>query len=186
MSKFLLVLAFISSSCLAQWQADLEKSSVTFISTKQIHIHEIHEVTRFEVSVSDQKQIEVALDLSSVETGIPIRNERMRAMLFDMANFKTATLRFSVPKALDSISQPERVSVDAELSLHGKTNKLQLNLLLSPTENGVTGSLIKPVLINASAYGLQEGIDALKTVAGLSSIAYTVPVYATINLVNNK
>lgn len=185
MNKFLLVLAFISSSCLAHWQADLEKSSISFVSTKQIHIHEVHEVTQFDVSVSEQ-QIEVALDLSSVETGIPIRNERMRSMLFDMANFKTAVLRFSMPKTLDSITQPERITVDAELSLHGKTNKIQLDLLLSPTENGVIGSLLKPVLISASAYGLQEGIDALKTVAGLSSIAYTVPVYATINLVNNK
>ena len=187
MKKFLISLLFLSflglsNSALADWTAVYENSVITFVSTKQSHIREVHQIQSFDVSIVEQKQITIQLDLSSIESGIPIRNERMRDMLFDVANFRYATLSFSLPESLDSISGTQRVQLDADLELKGKSATIQLDLLLTANDNLVTASLLKPVIVTAQQFELQEGVDALKKIAGLTSIGYSVPVQATITL----
>lgn len=184
---FLFFLGFSSCSLAdknshADWTVVAEKSAITFVSTKQSHIREVHQIQTFDVSVTEQKQITVKLDLNSIESGIPIRNERMREMLFDVANFRYATLSFSLPEPLNSTSGTKRYQLDGKLSLKNKSATIQLDVLLTTSDKQVTASLLKPVIITAQLFDLQEGVDALQKIAGLTSIGYSVPVQATITL----
>lgn len=183
MNKLSLVLLLISFNSFADWQLQPDRSSVTFVSTKQTHVSEVHEIQRFETTVVDEKQIRIQLDLSSVESGIPIRNERMRDMLFDVTNTKYATLSASLPNPLSAYQATTTLSLSATLTLNNKTAPIIMDVLLIPNENGVTATLLKPVMINAGLFGLTKGIDALRDIAGLSSIGYSVPVSATVSLV---
>ena len=81
----------------AEWTLSPD-SSVKFLSTKNTNITEVHEFTQVSGSVSDQGSAKIAIDLSSVETGIEIRNERMQSMLFNV----------SVLCDSDRLSQPAR------------------------------------------------------------------------------
>ena len=103
-------------------------------------------------------------------------------MLFDVASFKTATLSFTLPEALSSLEQTRRYALTAKLTLQGKSHDVALDMLLTPSEDSVTGTLVTPVIINAADYDLIPGIEALKNIAGLSSIGHSVPVYATLVL----
>ncbi|BDX04585.1 YceI family protein [Planctobacterium marinum] len=182
MNKLLILLAFFSTACFSQWQLDAEKSEVSFVSTKNLHFREVHRIQQISATIAQQSKVTIELDLSSIESGIPIRNERMKTMLFDVANTKTATLSFTLPVALDSLEKVARYPLTALLSLHGKSQEVTLDMLLTPAADSITGTLATPVIINAADFGLVAGIDALQKVAGLSSIGHSVPVSATLVL----
>jgi polyisoprenoid-binding protein YceI len=78
-------------------------------------------------------QAVVTLMLDSVETLVPIRNERMREILFDTANYKEAELRARIdPKALESLAvgQIQRIAAEGQLSLHGQSQTLTLSMMV--------------------------------------------------------
>lgn len=175
-------LSFLSLSCFANWQVRGKDSAITFVSTKQSHIREVHQIAGFDVLVEASKKVVVKLDLSSVESGIPIRNERMKTMLFDISNFRYATLAFDLPESLNDINTATRFNISAQLELKGKTSPVQLDMLVSPGDGQVTATLLKPVIVTAQQFGLEKGVDALREIAGLTSIGYSVPVNATILL----
>ncbi|MCC2606482.1 YceI family protein [Planctobacterium marinum] len=182
MNKLLITLLFFSSTSFAGWQLDRDNSNINFVSTKQTHIQEIHQITEFEVELKSNSKLVLNMDLSSVETAIPIRNERMKAMLFDVANFRYATLTVALPQGIDDFTSTTVVNAEGTLSLHGKSQPVQLSLLLTPTDTSITGTLLQPLIINAADYDLVPGIEALREVAGLKSIANAIPVSGNIVL----
>ena len=129
--------------------------------------------------------MQIGIDLDSVETLIPIRNERMREMLFQTMDFPAANIHSEVdPEMLAVVADGGVVTTDIDvvLSLHGQQATLSVPVLVS----GGEGSLLRvisarPVVVNAGDFGLGAGVEALRDVAGLSSISTAVPV--TFNLV---
>jgi len=182
MKKYLFLLSLLSFSCVADWTLDKEKSALTFVSTKQSHIREVHQIQQFDVTVDKSSSILVKMDLSSVESGIPIRNERMQKMLFEVSKFRFAELSVKLPEAIDSITGPKVFDVTGQLSLRGKSASLPLRILVSRAGDEIVATLLKPIILNAAQFDLQAGIDALQKVAGLKSIGYSVPVQATLVL----
>jgi len=182
MKKLFCLLPLLSFSAFADWQLQEPQSSVTFVSTKQTHFREVHQIQKFDVEVQNQKDVVIKLDLSSVESGIPIRNERMQKMLFDVADFRFASLKFTLPESLDSITKAKQMQLKANLTIKDKTVPVSLDILITKSHGEVVATLLKPVIIQAAQFGLKEGIDALQKIAGLKSIGYSVPVYATITL----
>ena len=94
----------------------LEKSSLNFLSTKNTHVTEKHSFDTFSGTLTKAGELSIEIDLSSVNTIIPIRNERMRKMLFAVSDFPTAT--FSAK--LDPSKLPTTVGTRAvfDLSRH--------------------------------------------------------------------
>lgn len=173
------ILLSASASSFATKQLNLAQSALHFISTKNEHMTEQHTFTKFEGSITDSGQLRIEIDLSSVETIIPIRNERMREMLFDVATFPTASFTAQIDPSLTKLEVGERKteSVKGELSLKGKTQALTLELVLvGLKDDAVMASTAKPFVLNTETLGVQEGIDALQKIAMLNSISKTVPV----------
>lgn len=169
----------ISVPAMAGWQLTGD-SSVHFLSTKNTSITETHEFTRIDGIINDDGKAQFSIDLSSVETGIPIRNERMQKMLFETTEFAKATVTADIPSPLidavkaGSITETE---LDLVLSLHGMSKTLSSTVLISESENGeVVVSTTSPVLVKAADFGLEAGVEALRNVAGLNNISTTVPV----------
>lgn len=184
--KYLLSLILIATSVTtlparANWQLVSELSNVNFVSIKQEHIAEAHYFKALSGYINNQNELRVTIDLSSVETNISIRNERMQTMLFDVANNRYATLTADVGDALRDLNKSANAAVlinqAATLELNGKTNDISFQLLLSKTaRDGMVASIAQPALINAASYGLNDGVAALQKIAGLNSITKTVPV----------
>ncbi|AWB68664.1 YceI family protein [Saccharobesus litoralis] len=170
----------------AAWQADQSNSTIHFLSTKKQHIVEVHSFDRFTANVADNGDVSIKIDLTSVNTAIPIRNERMQKFLFETTQFSSATLTAKVePSVLKQlgVGQTIKQTVVAQLSIHGETQAVSVDVSVTGLQNG--GALVqsvKPLLIDARQFGMTAGVDKLKELAGLPSIGYVVPVTFSLNL----
>lgn len=169
-----------ASPVLADWTLDPERSAVTYVTIKSTNIPENNHFKEMRGQIDATGQVVVTLMLDSVETLVPIRNERMREILFDTANYKDAELKARIdPKALESlpVGQIQRMAAEGQLTLHGQSQTLTLSMMVGRLDADtlmVAGA--EPLLIEASKFGLSEGVEKLRAIAGLPSISEAVPV----------
>ena len=179
----LLSVSVFGNSAFAQWTLDNEASTLSFITVKAEHVAEVHTFDMLSGTVSASGQVQVSIELASVNTLIPIRNERMQAMLFETGMFPRAEITANVDAAsLSSLASGEvaRQSVEFNLSLHGASKSYTAELLIIGLENGVQVSTTKPIIVTAGDHNLITGVEALREVAGLPSISQAVPVSFTL------
>lgn len=175
----LLCLSLFCSQSFAAWVLDNAQSSLHFISTKKEHISEVHQFTQLSGSVSDEGQLSVEITLASVETGIDIRNQRMRENLFMVEHMPTAKLSAKLPEALLNLQVGESslATVSAQLTLNGQSKNIDVDVRVSRlSAQTLLADSVKPILIKADDYKLAEGVNVLKELAGLPGISLTVPV----------
>lgn len=171
----------------ADWQLDNDQSQLNFISTKKGDVAEVHQFDRLTGSLSDSGAFTVDIDLESVNTNIDIRDQRMRDFLFNVVEFPAASLRAQVdPKLVAdlSIDMSHTATVDAELSLHGQTQKLSIDVMLTKlSDTKLMLVSAKPLVLNVSDFELVQGVEKLRELAGLPSISHAVPIsfYLTLN-----
>ncbi len=167
----------------AEWTLSPD-SSVKFLSTKNTNITEVHEFTQVSGSVSDKGNAEIAIDLTSVETGIGIRNERMQSMLFNVSDYATATVSADLPETMMlALKNGETATslLPLTLELHGEKKDIEADVLATAAADGhVIVTTQSPVLVNAGELKLAKGVEALREVAGLDRISTTVPVTFTL------
>lgn len=171
---------FACSSALAEWTLDNTKSSLNFVSTKAIDIAEVHHFSQLVGRVSDNGKAVLTIELASVETGIPIRNERMLEMLFETRKFPLATVRSKIDMDIVNAiatGASQNMAIDLELDLHGIRVDIAANVVVVKLDDKtLMVSSAGPVILNASTVELSEGIEALREVASLPSIGNAVPV----------
>ncbi len=179
--SFVALLAFVlAAPAQADWVLNGDQSTVSFVSTKAINVAEVHRFGTLTGNVAADGQANVTIDLTSVNTGIELRDERMREMLFDTANFATAQVSVKVdPAAIAAMSPGDssEMAVTANLNLHGETREVPATVIVA--RSGESRLLVvskEPVIVNASQFRLVEGVQALQEIAGLPSISLSVPV----------
>lgn len=168
-----------STAALGQWELDSESSSITFISVKNEKIAEQHRFDALSGSVSAKGRAQVDIELDSVETLIPIRNERMREMLFETASYPLAQLSAAVePAVLESVMDGGVVNTEVPVTvkLHGVEKSVTARVAVVGEAGTLRVIAAEPVVISAADFGLEGGVDALRQVAGLNSIVTAVPV----------
>lgn len=179
-TTILMIVLIASFPAKAAWELDSEKSTLTFVSTKAIHIAEVHKFTNLSGDMDAQGKVVIQIGLNSVDTGIDIRDERMRNMLFDTETHESATISADVDLGkLSNLGSGEAVELTIEgvLSLHGQSNSLSAEVIVASI--GETTLLVtskKPIVVNAFQFQLGEGVEALREIAGLPSISLAVPV----------
>ncbi|MDM7862067.1 YceI family protein [Alteromonas sp. ASW11-36] len=186
MRLMVLSMLLCCSSAFANWQLDLANSSINFISTKNTHISEIHQFDRFSGSLNDAGEVSVSIDLTSVNTMIPIRDSRMQELLFNVSEFAQATFTAKLSDDVFSMSVGEQqiLMTNGELALHGATSKVPVHVkVVRVSEDVFIAYTTKPSMINASQFGLAGGVDALQKIAGLANISYAVPVSFSVQFV---
>ena len=174
------VLFLFSTSAFSDWNLVNEESRINFISIKASDIAEIHTFKDLSGSVKNSGESEVIINLASLETLIPIRNERMANLLFETKIYPTATFKLEVD--LQTILLTE-VGKSLDVTYRGilelKSKQFSLPIKLSVTRLGDKSFSVKssePLLLNANRLGLSAGIESLRVIAGLPSISKSVPV----------
>jgi len=163
----------------AQWELDNARSGLYFVSVKNAAVAETHRFSSLHGHIGQDGHLQLAIDLGSVETMVPVRNERMREMLFDTADFPTATVSADIdPDVLAKLGGGVAISatVPATLSLHGVEQTLTVPVTVFEDSGGMRVMTPYPVLIRAEDFGLAGGVEALRKVAGLNTISTAVPV----------
>ena len=175
-----LTLLLAAGAARAQWELDNDKSTVNFVSIKNDKVAEIHSFTSLVGYIGADGKVQLGIDLDSVETLIPIRNERMRELLFDTAKFPAANISAQVdPVILAAAADGGVVTADLPitLSLHGIEQALTAPVVVvGEGDNRLRVLTSRPVMVNAVDFGLDSGITALREIAGLKAISVAVPV----------
>lgn len=168
----------------ADWMLG-DSSRIGFVSIKNNSIGENNVFKRVSGSISERGRVSVSVDLSSVETGIGIRNERLQKMLFQVANFPTATIEAVLSDSQVAALQAggdQTESVSVNISLHGKTVSKTAHVSVSASGGDVRVTTTQPIVITAQEFGLEAGVAALQQIAGLNAISRSIPVTVDLSL----
>lgn len=178
----LLSLSFQAQSA---WQLDGEHSQVQYLSTKVFTnavkiVTENNQFTKLSGKINDKGIAELTIDLDSVATNIPIRDQRMRNVVFETSKFKLAHISTQVPMdevAKHAAGSTFEVTVPVEMELHGGKKSMLVPMRVTKLASGALDvSNVSPILIKAEDFALQDGLQKLVDIMGLMAIPTTVPV----------
>ena len=163
-----------------EWNVDSSNSRVNFVSVKKNTTGEVHKFKIVNGNLSREGHFELTIPLSSVDTGISIRDERMQSMLFDVSRYPkvilSANLKHRLLEDMD-IGTTKNIVVEGQVALHGLIQTLNFNVLIAKlTDKKVLVTSLKPSIINATDFNLVSGIESLKQIAKLSDISTAIPV----------
>ncbi len=164
----------------AQWTLDNAASDLRFVTTKNTNVAEVQQFKKLSGEVATTGAVRLDIDLASVETLVPIRNERLQTLLFDVAQFPSARFEGQVDMQRVAALEPGAsadLDVDGKLSIHGKTQdtKALLRVVRLKGER-LQVSTRAPILVSTAQFDLVAGIETLRQLMGLPNIIGTVPV----------
>ena len=179
------VLCLMAQWAVADWQLNNKASTLNFISTKNASVTEVHTFKKLSGGVKNNGEAILNISLDSVETNIPIRNERLKQFLFEIDVSSEASVVLDIdPDKVQALAPGSQIDlpVKAKLSLHGVSQAIDTRLrVVKLQNNGIAVSTTAPIILSTGAFGFQSGLDKLKEIAKLDSITTAVPV--TMNLV---
>ena len=166
----------------ADWYLDNESSRLSFISTKAGNLSEVHRFLTLHGRIDAKGAARLRVELESVSTGIPVRDERLRSLLFDVANFPDARIMAQLDLAPITDLAPGaqlELSLPIQVEIRGRKHAYMAELLATRLDDRrfqvVT---LAPLVLHAEHFGLEPGIEELRKVARLSTISLSVPVGA--------
>ena len=168
------------------WVLNNDGSSLYFLTIKAEHIVETNNFGTLS-GQADTSSATVSIDLSSVDTAVELRDERMLEILFEVASFATANITADLTGFnLADLSVGESVTSELafNLDLHGVSSDMTAAMQLTQLGDGsLRVQTTSPINVSAGDFSLVDGVNQLRELAGLSSISYAVPV--TFNLLFN-
>ncbi len=162
------------------WTVDSAASELSYVSIKAGEIAEVNTFETVTGTVSADGAAAIEIDLSSVSTGVDIRDERMREVFFVVADNPTANVTATIdPAAFEALGVGESTSttLDGTLSLKGVEAPFQAEVTVTRAgADRVLAVSDAPVIVEAGRFELVEGLAQLQELAGLPSITPVVPV----------
>ncbi|WP_095058701.1 MULTISPECIES: YceI family protein [unclassified Pseudomonas] len=179
-----LLLTGATLSARADWYLDGESSRLSFVSTKNANVSEVQRFLVLHGQVDPKGLARVEVELDSINSGIPLRDERMRKELFEIDKFPEALITTQIDlRPINDLAPGAQLELRLPLTvdLHGKQHTYDAQLLATRLDDRrfqvVT---LEPVVINAEDFDLAPGLETLRKLAGLSAISLSVPVGAVL------
>ncbi|WP_170384368.1 c-type cytochrome [Ruegeria atlantica] len=173
--------AIVATQALAEtWTLAPESSHLAYGTIKKDTVGEVNSFTGLSGHVTPDGQVEIQIDLSSVETNIDIRNERMIEHVFRKAGTASLKAKFDMAEVSSlSVGETALVDADAMLSLAGAEVAFDAEMFVARlSDTSVTVSTNDMVFISTEDAAVNTGVDKLMELANLPSITRTVPVTA--------
>ena len=129
----------------------------------------------------------LSVDANSVNTGVEIRDERVRLHVFDSGNHPHIIFTAKLNKAIETlkIGEPVVQELTGTLTIRGIENPLTAELLvIRGSADTLLVQTLRPLLLDASNYNMSEGFEQLRTLVNLFNIPQIIPV--SIKLVLSK
>ena len=175
-----LIASFNVSSAFAQWTLNNDNSQLSFVSIKAGNIGEVHKFGQLTGELTSEGQLTVEVELASVDTLIPIRDDRMQQLLFETDIFPKATFTASIDMAevnAVQVGTSKTLDISGDLKIRDRTTSISPKVMVTRiAEGAVLVNTLQPLLLNADAVGLTDGVEKLREIAGLPSISSAVPV----------
>jgi len=157
------------------WRLNKDSSELVIASTKNSQITERHNLSFQSGAITKQGVARLVVDLLSIETNIPIRNERMRKYLFD--NQPQAIIEMSLtPSELQQLMAGQSSAVTLPAAVTANGTKLSVPVAVRTNSDGGGVVVSGETQIDVAKFGYGPGIEQLRVIAGLAAISTTVPV----------
>ncbi len=179
-SVMFIAASVLTSATWADWTVDEARSHVNFISIKSHHLADVHQFTQVNGQLTADGAATIHIPFASLTTDNPVRDQRLRDILFKTAQFHDAVLTTQLDTAaIDALKVGELVELTsaATLSLHGVNQAIKMTVTvakLNATTLFVTNKT--PVILDAAQFDLTAGLEQLRELAGLPAISRAVPV----------
>lgn len=180
----LALLGAIALPAQANWYLDNESSRLSFVTTKNADIAEVQRFLILHGKVDRKGVAEVQVEMESVSSGIPLRDERMRKDLFQVDTFPEAVIRAQLDlQPINDLAPGAQLELRLPLkvTLHGKEQTYNAQLLATRLDDRrfqvVT---LEPLVLRAEDFDLAPGLATLRKFAGLKAISLSVPVGAVL------
>ncbi|MEP3422326.1 MAG: YceI family protein [Erythrobacter sp.] len=162
------------------WTVDSDGSELSYVTIKSGDIAEANSFETVTGSVAQNGTATIEIDLSSVSTGVDIRDERMRDVLFVVAENPTATVTAQIdPAAFETLGVGDSVdqTVEGTVSIKGVEAPFQSEVTVTRAgADRVLAVSNAPIILDAGRFELTDGLAQLQELAGLPSITPVVPV----------
>ena len=160
------------------WTLSAADSRLAFGSIKKDIVGEVHSFSGLSGKVADDGKATIDIDLTSVETNIDIRNERMTEHVFK--NVATATINAEFDMAeLDGLEVGETrvIYVEGTLSLLGAEVWMDMDMFVARlSEDRVIATTNDMLFLATEDAGIDAGVTKLMELAELPGITRTAPV----------
>ena len=184
----LAAMALFAQTCSAGWLLDQNESRVNFITTKNVNFTELNYIRNLAGDIGDDGHATLTMDLRSVETHAPDRNERLQTGFFEVSKFPASKVTLTLDgKKLLALPVGGRLETDATatVSLHGVEKKLEARLVVTKLkDDGLQVVSLLPVIVAVEDFGLAAGLEVMRSMVELKNIGNKVPV--TFNLIFTK
>ena len=174
----------VSLSAQANWYLDGESSRLSFITTHNANVSNIHRFLVLHGKVERNGRAQVRIEMDSVNSAVPLRDERMRDVLFDFKHFPEAQITAQIDlQPINDLANGAQLELHlpVTVSLRGKQHTYEAQLLATRLdERRFQVVTLEPLMLQAEDFGLQPELEALRKIAGLSAISFSVPVGAVL------
>jgi OmpA-OmpF porin, OOP family len=179
MNRVMLVIA-VTAGCLGsahaqEWLLNSGASRFQMQTVKANSIFEVHQFTGLDGSITDSGDATVKIDLTSVASGIDVRDVRMRFLLFETYKFPTADVTAKLDMAsLQALRTATRITYPLrfKLALHGFSQEIETPVTVTRlSDKSVSVATSKPIVITADSFGFGPGIAKLSEAVGGTIIA---------------
>lgn len=176
----LLTLCLVSGMAQANWQLDPAQSNLNFVSVKNDVISETHRFTALSGTWQDDGQFTIEIQAASVDTAIPIRNERLQAHVLAAAEHPQIVAKGQVAADVLTtlhVGQTLNQSIPFKLQLAGVTTDINASVtLVKLSDTKLLAYTQSPILLNSKTLKVEPGIAKLQELAKLNRIDLVVPV----------
>ena len=188
LASFIALTFFIGFASFAQaktgsdWVLNAEQSYLAYTSIKRssIDVGESQYFKKVSGTVSKNGEVELTINMDSLETNVEQRNERTKEHVFKVKEFPNAMVTADIDMSefcQMEIGEIRSADIEAKLNLVGVEEHLYIAVNVARlSENKVSVVNRDTVPINASLYGMNAGIDKLVELAGIQSINPIFPV----------
>jgi polyisoprenoid-binding protein YceI len=180
-----IALALAASSSQAAWHVDSGQSSFSFTTAKAgmpgtSAVEEVQTFRQIGGSLADDGKLVFDVELACIETNIGLRNDRLKELLFKVADNPKAVFTGSVdPRRLNALGVGASLDMDVsgQLALGGQSKPLtaSVRVVKLASDALLVGTRV-PIVVNLKDYGLQDGVEALRAVMNLNVLASSAPV----------
>lgn len=170
----------LANSAFADWTLDAENSNISYGTIKNSMIGESNTFKTISGTIDDNGHINIDISLASVDTQLELRDERMRDIVFKVAENVSAKLSgdMNLEAHNDQAVGTSRV-IEATIALELVGEKLEHDVMLVVTRLAENKVMVTPhgvIFIDADEYELLDALEELRELAGLDSIASVVPM----------
>ena len=166
------------------WTLDPAGSRLSYVSVKAGEVAETNRFARLSGDVTADGTASLVIDLASVDTGVEVRDERMREVFFNVAENPDATVTARLDPARFAglaVGQTVLRSLTAEVTIKGAAADVATEVMVTRVaEDRVLVVPAAPVIISTDMFGLTDELGELRALAQLPSIAPAVPVTFTL------